>query len=109
VTATEKLTAAAAALTPPPPPKSPLTAADLGAKLNVRALPPSRLIPVSFDADDPRTAADAVNAVMRATRAPDVQIIVAATPPTQPRQNHFFPIAGGAIGLLAGLFIVARG
>jgi hypothetical protein len=71
-------------------------------------MPNSRLIAVTFTDDDPRTAASVVNAVMRSSRAPGVQIVAAATPPARPQRGLFYPIAGAAIGLLAGLFIVAR-
>jgi hypothetical protein len=103
-----QLSAVVATLPPAVPPKAPLTATDLAARLNVRPMPNSRLVAVTFTDDDPRTAAAVVNAVMRGSRAPDIQIVAAATPPARPQRGVFFPLAGAAVGLLAGLFIVAR-
>ena len=90
------------------PPTMNLTAAQIKANLKVRVVPQSRLVAVSFDHDDPRVAAAVANVAMGRYVAPGVNVAAVATPPAQPQHNRLYPLAGAAVGLLIGTFIVAR-
>jgi hypothetical protein len=108
MTAPANLNAVAATLPLSLPPGATLTADDLAERLNVRPMPNSLLVVVTFTDRNPGTAAAVANAVMRGSLARGVKIAAAATPPARRQRNGFFPAAGLAIGLLTGAFIVAR-
>jgi capsular polysaccharide biosynthesis protein len=108
MTAPANLNAVVATLPLSLPPGATLTADDLTERLNVRPMPNSFLVAVTYTDRDPGTAAAVVNAVMRGGLARGMNIAAAATPPARPQRNRFFPTAGLAVGLLVGMLIVAR-
>ena len=99
VAAPANLTAATALVTPTP--------AITPAALEVQPVPQSRLIAVSYLHSDAKIAADVTNALMVCYKAPGVTTIAMATPPAQPQQNRLYVAGGLAVGLLAGILIVA--
>lgn len=89
------------------PPTARLTSAQVASRLKVRAIPDSRLIGVSYQHEDARTAAAVVNAVMAAGTTTQLGIANAATPPMGRQHDKLFPLAGAAVGLLLGVATVA--
>jgi len=84
-----------------------LTAAEISGNLRVQPVPQSRLVAVSFDHDNPRTAAAVVNLAIGRYASPGVNVAAIATPPAQPQRSRLYLLGGASIGLLLGLFIVA--
>ena len=89
------------------PPTITLTPAEIAPRLKVQVVPESRLISVSFDDPDPRTAAAVANAVMGQRNPPGVTVVAVAAPPAKPLQNRLYFVGGSAVGLLLGIAIVA--
>ena len=84
-----------------------VTPAQLTAGLQVRPVPNSRLIAVTYADADPRIAAAAANAAMATNAAPGVTIVAPAAVPTRPHHERFAVLAGLAVGLLLGVATVA--
>jgi uncharacterized protein involved in exopolysaccharide biosynthesis len=84
-----------------------LTPSELTARIKVDPIKESRLIRVTFDDGLPRDAAMVANAVINSYTAPGVTVVVTATPPARPQRDHFYTIAGLAVGFLVGVAITA--
>jgi len=100
---------ATAAATLSPAVAAPPTPADIARRLEVSIVPDSRLIGISYSDKDPTTAAALANAVMTTYLAtnPQVAMVVPPAVPTKPVRNSLFTSGGFAVGLLAGIALVA--
>ena len=85
-----------------------MTRGEIAERMTVRTIEQSTLTYVTFDDRTPANAAAALNAIMTSCGTPGVAVASPASVPTRPQRNAFYPVAGLAVGLLVGTFIVAR-
>jgi hypothetical protein len=84
-----------------------VTPGEIAMRLTVKRIPESQLIHVAFDAPLPANATAGVNAVVSNSASSGVNVVASAGMATRSQRNALYPIGGLAIGLLAGVFIVA--
>jgi hypothetical protein len=85
-----------------------MTHGEIVERMTVRPIEQSTLTYVAFDDRTPANAAAVLNAIMTSCGTLGVTVASPASIPTRPLRNAFYSVGGLAVGLLVGVFIVAR-